>query len=129
MNGRFAGAARACCAARHRQLAATFSGVRVIALGLLLWSYWRVCFYRLAFAGRHLPVLDLLEIGLPWIYRRPFPDEKVINFIIGNYGNFETSFVDGGVRPVFENSRSRRDRYDSSAPRSEYTTPEFPRAR
>ena len=26
------------------------------------------------------------------IYRRSFPDEKVINFIIGNYGNFETSF-------------------------------------
>ena len=35
--------------------------------------------------------LPLLE-DTSRIYRRPFPDEKVINFIIGNYGNFETSF-------------------------------------
>ena len=46
--------------------------------------------YRLAFAGRHLPVLGFAGNRIGRIYRRSFPDEKVINFIIVNYGNLET---------------------------------------
>lgn len=38
------------------------------------------------------PVLGFAGNRIGRIYRRPFPDEKVINFIIVNYGNLETSF-------------------------------------
>ena len=68
------------------------SGVlRSEAQGNWLQRSWRPVI-MLAFAGRHLPVLGFAGNRIRRIYRRPFPDEKVINFIIGNYGNFETSF-------------------------------------